>query len=100
MDQTSPQAATTFVQCTDRAGAICRMRLAIVALPAPPAPAAANAAPAGAGPPGGGDFSGGTNASPGLVYKNLLILANSSGFRRVPGAHRLRRRHRGSGSKR
>ena len=55
----------------------------------PPNPAGVVGAGEGAGG-GGGGFGGGggsgTNSSPGLVYKNLLILSSSGGFRRVPGA--------------
>ena len=39
------------------------------------------------GPPGGGmgGGGGGTNASPGLIYKNYIILSNSGGWRNTPG---------------
>jgi quinoprotein glucose dehydrogenase len=49
-------------------------------------PSTAAAAPgAAAGGRGEGGGGAGTNSSPGLIYKNYIILANSGGFRRVPG---------------
>jgi quinoprotein glucose dehydrogenase len=52
----------------------------------PPGGEGAPAGPGGpGGPPGGGFGGGGTNASPGLVYKNYIILSNSGGWRDTPG---------------